>query len=243
MSGLDVHEECPHCDAAPPSRQLEMHVARQHADLPPCTARIEPEGGGLYTCAFRAGHDSGEYGTWHASKRGADMGRYIWNDTATGATPHQPPEPSDRLDKLKAAGVVSHTVVATGEGHLERPIKPTCAVLHTDIEGNTIPCPGYPHADSGPEAPPEPSELDQLRADNESLRYQILRPREALGTDEPVDERLRQAESRAAIAEHEAEAYKNQVRALVHELLRIREVPEEDLPQQVRVIILEGDVT
>jgi hypothetical protein len=112
MSDLDVHEECPHCDAAPPSRQLDMHVARQHADLPPCAARIEPEGGGLYACGFRAGHNGGEYGTWHASKRDAAMGRYIWNDTATGATPHQPPVPSDSLDKLKAAGVVSHTVIA-----------------------------------------------------------------------------------------------------------------------------------
>lgn len=28
----------------------------------------------------------------------------------------------------------------------ERPIITTCAVLHTDAEGNTIPCPGYPHA-------------------------------------------------------------------------------------------------
>jgi hypothetical protein len=23
----------------------------------------------------------------------------------------------------------------------------TCAVLHTDADGKTIPCPGYPHAD------------------------------------------------------------------------------------------------
>jgi hypothetical protein len=92
-----------------------------------------------------------------------------------------------------------------------------------------------------PEQPPELSESNELRADNESLRYQILRAREALGTDEPVDDRLRRAEIRAAIAEHEAEAYRKQVQALVRELLRAREVPEEDLPQKVRVIILDEE--
>ena len=117
MSIFDPPEECPHCDAAPPSHQLDMHVARTHADLPPCTARIEPEHGGLYTCGFRAGHDGGKYGTWHASKRSADMGRCVWNDSAMGATPHRPPEPRVlSLDKLKAMGVLSHTVVATGDG-------------------------------------------------------------------------------------------------------------------------------
>lgn len=141
MSDLYVREGCPHCDAAPPSRQLDMHITRAHADLPHCTARIEPERGGLYTCGFRAGHAGGEYGTWHASRRGRDLGRYVWNDTATGAKPHQPSEPTDSLDKLKAMGVLSHTVVATGEGFPERPIRVACAVLHTDAEGNTVPCP------------------------------------------------------------------------------------------------------
>jgi hypothetical protein len=102
-------------------------------------------------------------------------------------------------------------------------------------------CKVCPHADGGPEEPPQLSEPDQLRADNESLRYQILRAREALATDESVDERLRQAEIRAAVAEHEAEAYRNQVQALVREILREREVPEEDLPQKVRVIILDEE--
>lgn len=46
-------------------------------------------------------------------------------------------------------------------------------------------CKVCPHADSGPEASPELSEVDQLRADAESLRQQIRRVREALGTDEP----------------------------------------------------------
>jgi hypothetical protein len=112
------------------------------------------------------------------------------------------------------------------------PLRIACAVLHTDAEGNVIPCPGYPHAperaskspelyesdtiicplvqqtphdaheyeglrcpgwapddtDDGtrPEQPPALSESKQLRADNESLRYQIQRVREALGTDEPL---------------------------------------------------------
>lgn len=47
-------------------------------------------------------------------------------------------------------------------------------------------CKVCPHADgeAGPEAAPELSELDQLRADVESLRYQIRRAREALAEDE-----------------------------------------------------------
>lgn len=32
----------------------------------------------------------------------------------------------------------------------ERPIRAACAVLHTDSEGNTIPCPGYPHVGAEP---------------------------------------------------------------------------------------------
>ncbi|MCX5253653.1 hypothetical protein OOK27_05620 [Streptomyces canus] len=118
MSAFDVDEECPHCDELQPSRQLDAHIARVHADLPPCTARIVTEHRETYRCAFRAGHAKGKYGHWHASKLGADGpgSRYDWNDSAAGATPHRPPEPSDSLDKLKAAGVVSHTVVATGDG-------------------------------------------------------------------------------------------------------------------------------
>jgi len=98
----DVREECPHCDAAPPSRQLDMHVARQHADIPPCTARIETEHRETYRCAFRAGHKEGrgEYGAWHASAHGSSFGsRHVWSDNARGATPHQPPEPSDSHDE------------------------------------------------------------------------------------------------------------------------------------------------
>lgn len=84
-----------------------------------------------------------------------------------------------------------------------------CAVLHTDAEGNVIPCPDRQQK----QAPSGTSSEDRLRA----------------------------AEIRAAIAEHEAEAYRNQVQALVRELLRAREVPEEDLPQKVRVIILDEE--
>lgn len=116
MNDFDVREECPHCDAAPPSHQLDIHVARTHADLPPCTARIEPEHGGLYTCAFRAGHEKGEYSHWHASKRNGAMGsRYVWNDSATGARSHRPPQPSHSLDGLQAMGILSHTVVAAAD--------------------------------------------------------------------------------------------------------------------------------
>jgi len=43
---------------------------------------------------------------------------------------------------------------------LERPAGAACAVLHTDDEGNTIPCPGYPHADEGHPEPPSENELD-----------------------------------------------------------------------------------
>lgn len=266
MSDLDVHEECPHCDDAPPSRQLDAHVARAHADLPLCTARIETGHGETCTCGFRAGHAGGECGTWHASKRDADMGRYIWNDTATGATPHRPPDQSDAdvLAKFKRMGAVSHTVVARGEVPPARPVEDrdlsavaaelTSTVPDSQDTGRRCPrcdcadgaeqcehCKVCPHADGGPEEPPQQSELDELRADNESLRYQILRARGALGNDEPVDERLSQAEIRAAVAEHEAEAYRNQVQALVRELLRARDVPEEDLPQKVRVIILDEE--
>ncbi|MCI3246284.1 hypothetical protein [Streptomyces spinosisporus] len=149
MRDFDVDEECPHCDEPQPSQQMDAHVAAAHADLPPCTARIDLEGGPTYACAFRAGHDKGEYGKWHASKRGGETWtRYVWNDSALDATPHRPPEPRVvGLDHFKAMGVVSHAVVASGVA---------CAVLHTDDEGNTVPCPGYPHVDEGhPEAPSE----------------------------------------------------------------------------------------
>jgi len=115
MSVVDIPEACPHCDEAPPADQLDLHVARVHADLPPCRAFIETEHRETYRCAFRVGHDGGEYGDWHASQRDLHWGRYIWNDTAIGATPHRDPEPRVvGLDHFKAMGAVSHTVVATG---------------------------------------------------------------------------------------------------------------------------------
>ncbi|MFI1166579.1 hypothetical protein ACH4UM_23985 [Streptomyces sp. NPDC020801] len=58
---------------------------------------------------------------------------------------------------------------------------------HDAHEHEGLRCPGWAPADDDgtrPEQPPELPELDQLRADNESLRYQIQRAREALGTDE-----------------------------------------------------------
>lgn len=160
MSEYDVPEECPHCDEAPPSRKLDAHIAKAHRDLPPCTAFIETEYRETYRCSFRAGHskERGKYGAWHASKNGTPAGRYVWNDSAAGAVPHQPPpEPTDAeaLAKLKRTGVVSHTVVAGG--FPEWPIRVACAVLHTDAHGNVAPCPGYPHADSGAGSPEPPA--------------------------------------------------------------------------------------
>jgi hypothetical protein len=152
MSHFDAREECPHCDASPPSRQLDIHVARTHADLPPCTARFETGQGDFYTCAFRVGHDRGQYGRWHASVRGDGevTGRYVWNDSAKGATPHQAPEPTYSLDKLKAMGVVSHTVVAAGQS-TDAPegssggggcARPECGgEVHTDPWGTPVQCP------------------------------------------------------------------------------------------------------
>ena len=94
----------------------------------------------------------------------------------------------------------------------EWPVKATCAVLHMDGQGNTIPCP-----------------------DDQADRHPALTAK--LYAPSP-DDRLRDAEIRAAVAEHEAEAYKNQVQALVRALLRERGAAEEDLPQKVSVIIL-----
>lgn len=110
-----------------------------------------------------------------------------------------------------------------------------CAVLHKDGEGRTVPCPG-----DHPMPPPELSEVDQLRADNESLRYQIERARWALGIDEPINAQLRQAEIRAAVAEHEAVAYRNQVKALVRAIQRERGLPEEALDGEVFVVAAES---
>ncbi len=81
---------------------------------------------------------------------------------------------------------------------------------------------------------PEPSEMDQLRADNESLRYMIERARWALG--ESVDERLLQAQKRVAVAEHETKLYRDQMQALIKAVQRDRGVPEEALDGQAFVV-------
>lgn len=276
MKEFDVDEECPHCDELQPSQQMDAHVATAHADLPPCTARIDLERGTSYTCAFRAGHAKGEHGKWHASRRGGERWtRYVWNDSAFGATPHRPPEPRVvGLDHFKAMGAISHTVVATGDSSPTQDSEPRvgtreacqhcgqeivyepyfldskqpnppvwahstgaktcdtrpdgwgggwpmaepelfittgCAVLHTDEQGNTIPCP-----------------------EEQTDRHPALTAK----LYAPDADRLRDAEIRAAVAEHEAEAYRNQVQALVREILRMRGADKEDLPQKVSVIIL-----
>ena len=47
-------------------------------------------------------------------------------------------------------------------------------------------CPGWmPDDGTRPEVPPAASPLEEAQATIESLRYQIRRAREALGTDEP----------------------------------------------------------
>jgi hypothetical protein len=146
MSDFDVPEACPHCDEPQLSRQMDAHVARAHADLPPCTARIETEHRETYRCAFRAGHTKGEYGLWHASTCEAPLGRYVWHDTAAGATPHRAPESSGSLDKLRAMGVLSHTVVATGDNQRQRRQATACSrpecggEIHTDQWGTAVRC-------------------------------------------------------------------------------------------------------
>lgn len=84
-------QDCPHCEEPQPAQQMDAHVSSAHYDLPPCTARIELDHGGLYTCAFRVGHKNGEHGNWHASAQ-SETGRYVWNDTHKGATPCKAPE-------------------------------------------------------------------------------------------------------------------------------------------------------
>ncbi len=83
-----VYEECPHCDQPHPAGAMDLHLATIHADLPPCTARLDRYDG--YACAFRSGHksayDDREY--WHASARGP-VGRTVWTDSADGAIPHK----------------------------------------------------------------------------------------------------------------------------------------------------------
>lgn len=88
-----------------------------------------------------------------------------------------------------------------------------------------------------PMPPPELSELDQLRADNESLRYSIERARWALSTDEPINERLQRAEIRAAVSEHSAAAYREQVQALVRSIQREHGVPEDQLGGEAFVVV------
>lgn len=38
------------------------------------------------------------------------------------------------------------------------PTRTSCAVLHTDDRGNTVPCPGYPHVDGTETAPEQEKE-------------------------------------------------------------------------------------
>jgi hypothetical protein len=134
MSLFDPPEECPHCDEPQPSEQMDAHVAAAHADLPPCRAFIETEYRETYRCAFRAGHAKGKYGEWHASTSEASPGRYVWNDSATGATPHRSPEPFGSLDCPQLLRGTAHdahehkgrhchgvSLTSDSEGHPEPP--------------------------------------------------------------------------------------------------------------------------
>lgn len=83
-------QECPHCPEHPDFTELDAHIADAHDDLPPCTATPNDDyTGGMVQCSFRAGHRSGDFGDWHASKSVAPRGRTVWNDAATGAVPHK----------------------------------------------------------------------------------------------------------------------------------------------------------
>lgn len=93
VAGLDdfIRERCPHCDEPQPRNRLDEHVATAHADLPPCTAMIDNDTtDSVERCAFRSGHDSGEYGKWHASRADRPHGRHVWSDGAPGATASTP---------------------------------------------------------------------------------------------------------------------------------------------------------
>lgn len=80
----------------------------------------------------------------------------------------------------------------------------TCAVLHTDAEGNAIPCPGYPHA---PERASKPPELYEPNAticplvqrmphdahEHEGLRCPGWAPPDDTGPEAPSGEELNPA--------------------------------------------------
>lgn len=53
----------------------------------------------------------------------------------------------------------------------ERPASTACAVLHTDAEGNSIPCPGYPHTDQGHPGPAPSEESSRFDRDPEALAW------------------------------------------------------------------------
>ncbi|MER7814567.1 hypothetical protein [Streptomyces sp. NPDC096153] len=91
----------------------------------------------------------------------------------------------------------------------------------------------------GPEAPPDRTELEQLREDNAALRTMIERARWALlGDQSAAEDRLREAEIGRAVAEHQVEAYRNQAAALVRELQRVY---AEGVDEGLRLIVVTGE--
>ncbi|MFE2563053.1 hypothetical protein [Streptomyces mirabilis] len=88
----------------------------------------------------------------------------------------------------------------TEESYWRRPkrsMEAACAVLHTDDDGNTIPCPGYPHADEGHPEPPTEAELNTalpVRPDPRQPAYDaVYEYIRALGDYLPTDRLHRNA--------------------------------------------------
>ncbi|MFD4830114.1 hypothetical protein ACFWPV_09705 [Streptomyces uncialis] len=70
-----------------------------------------------------------------------------------------------------------------------------------------------------------------LRLPEGDIRYvRAVSPSEPDPVDRQADEQLRQAEIRAALAEHQAEAYQQQIQILAREMLRERGAADDELP-------------
>lgn len=91
-----IPARCPQCGEFGRPGRLDQHIAKKHADLPPCTASITNEHtNGTIRCVFRVGHRDDEYGDYHAGPYSPDRGRHWWADHAEGAIPHASPNPSE----------------------------------------------------------------------------------------------------------------------------------------------------
>lgn len=59
--------------------------------------------------------------------------------------------------------------------HRTSHVTTSCAALHTDGEGNTTPCPGYPHAEGEPEPADPLDEARRLIAEHEQQQDEACR--------------------------------------------------------------------